>query len=64
MDNLEFLLAWMSTPNPQFGMATPLEMMERGRGKALAHLIRQAIEDEEAAQIEKARIMANGGAPE
>jgi hypothetical protein len=55
MDNLDFLFAWMSTPNPMLGGITPLWMMENGRGEKLAKFIRQAMEDEEAAKAARSK---------
>jgi membrane protease subunit (stomatin/prohibitin family) len=54
--NLEFLFAWMQTPNPMLGDVTPLWMMEHGKGEKLARFMRQAYEDNCAAdQPEAAR---------
>jgi hypothetical protein len=54
-DKLDFLFTWMSTPNPMLGNVTPLWMMENGRGEKLAKFIREAMEDEQAAQAAKSR---------
>ena len=58
MDNLDFIFTWMTTPNPMLGNAEPLRMMEAGLGHKLARFIRQAIEDEEAAQRVRREIAA------
>jgi len=41
---IDFLFAWMTTPNPMLGNVTPLWMMENGRGEKLAKFIKSAIE--------------------
>lgn len=56
MDNLEFFFKWMTTPNPMLGNFAPLRMMEAGRGHKVAAFIRQAIEDEEAAERVRASV--------
>jgi hypothetical protein len=61
MDNLEFLFTWMQTPNPMLGGIAPLRLMETGGGQRLALFIRNAIEDEEAAQITREQLEAGGG---
>jgi hypothetical protein len=38
----------MTTPNPNFGNAVPLSMLEAGLGHKVAQFIRHAIEDEAA----------------
>jgi hypothetical protein len=45
MAGVEFLLAWMVTPNPLLADVTPLWMLEHGKGEKLGRFIRQAIED-------------------
>lgn len=44
MPGVEFLQAWMHTPNPMLGNITPLEMMKAGRGDNLARFIETAYE--------------------
>jgi hypothetical protein len=47
-DRLQFFFDWMTTPNPNFGNAVPLSMLEAGLGHKVAQFIRHAIEDEAA----------------
>lgn len=41
---IDFLHAWMRTPNPQFGGSAPLALMKLGRGHKVAQYIETAYE--------------------
>lgn len=47
-EGLDFLLEWMTTPNPSFGNSSPLDLMWRDRGHKVAKFIDEAIEDRDA----------------